>query len=77
MTGPVKTYALKALDDSFLASFSAFTLDEAQQRTFVVAKALNLTSDWTLVELTYEPKGVPVFNESFFATWAQALQKVN
>lgn len=77
MTTPLKTYALKALDGPLLASFGAFTLDEAHQRAFVVAKALSLTSDWNLVELTYEPREVPLFDESFFATWAQALHKVN
>lgn len=77
MTTSVKTYALKALDGRLLASFCAFTLDEAQQRAFVVAKALNLTSDWNLVEMTYEPREVPLFDESFFVTWAQALHKVN
>lgn len=72
-----KTYALQASDGHFLASFEAFTLEEAQQRASQVANALQLTADWRLAELPDKPRGVPLFDESFFVVLAQAHHRLN
>lgn len=73
----VKTYALQAADGHLFASFSALTLEEGQQRARVVAKALGLTTKWNLIELADKPGSVPWFEEDFFATLAQAFNKLN
>lgn len=72
----VKTYALQAPDGHLLASFDAFNLEEAQQRAFQVTKALNLSADCRLIELADQPRGVPMFDESYFSLLAQAVRKL-
>ena len=73
----LKTYALQAPGGHLLASFDAFNPEEAQLRASQVSEALNLGSDWRLIELTDKPRDVPLFDESYFVVLAQALHKVN
>lgn len=73
----VKTYALQASGGHLLASFDAFNPEEAQLRASQVSNALNLSTDWRLIELTDKPRDVPFFDESYFVILAQAVHKVN